>query len=245
MKTIGLIGGLSWESSVVYYQIINRKTQELLGGSHSARSLMFSVDFGEIARLQHEGNWAKLGEIMVDAAKKLERGGAELIVICTNTMHMFADDLEQAVNIPLVHIGDATGQAVKKHGLKKVGLLGTKFTMEKDFLKKRLLDKFGIETAIPDETDREIVHSIIYNELVKGEIKASSRDAYLDIINKLTADGAEGIVLGCTEIPLLVTPECTDAVLFDTTTIHAEAAVEFALNPQRGDAVQKVVEVFA
>lgn len=230
MKTIGLIGGMSWESSVVYYQIINRKTQEILGGSHSARSLMYSVDFGEIARFQHDGNWAALGEMMIDAATRLERGGADLIVICTNTMHMFADEMEQAVDIPLVHIGDATGDAIRKRGLKKVGLLGTRFTMEKDFLKKRLLERSGLETIIPDDADREIVHSIIYNELVKGEIKESSREAYLEVINKLTADGAEGIVLGCTEIPLLVTTEFTDAILFDTTTIHAEAAVEFALS---------------
>ncbi|MEQ1604038.1 MAG: aspartate/glutamate racemase family protein [Pyrinomonadaceae bacterium] len=229
MKIIGLIGGMSWESSVVYYQIINRKTQELLGGSHSAESVMYSVDFGEIARLQHEANWAELEKIMIDAAKRLERGGAELIVICTNTMHMFADEMESVVSIPLVHIGDAAGEAIRKSGLTKVGLLGTRFTMEKDFLKKRLLDKFGIETIIPDEADREIVHSIIYNELVKGEIKSSSRETYLTIANKLTSNGAEGIILGCTEIPLLITPEFTDTILFDTTRIHAEMAVAVAL----------------
>ena len=229
MKSIGLIGGMSWESSVVYYQIINRKTQEMLGGSHSARSLMYSVDFGEIARLQHEGNWAELENIMIDAAKRLERGGADLIVICTNTMHMFADEMESAVSIPLVHIGDAAGEAIRERGLKKVGLLGTKFTMEKDFLTKRLLNNFGIETIIPDEADREIVHSIIYNELVKGEIREASRAAYLAVIDKLVGSGAEGIVLGCTEIPLLVRPDDTDAVLFDTTRLHAEKAVAFAL----------------
>lgn len=229
MKNIGLIGGMSWESSIVYYQIINRRTQEILGGSHSARSMMYSVDFGEIARLQHEGNWTELGEIMIDAAKRLERGGAELLIICTNTMHMFADEMESAVRIPLVHIGDATGEAIRKSGLKRVGLLGTKFTMEKDFLKKRLLDKFEIETIIPDEADREIVHSIIYNELVKGEIRENARSAYLAIIEKLLAAGAEGIVLGCTEIPLLITADFTTAILFDTTRIHAESAVEVAL----------------
>ena len=230
MKTIGLIGGMSWESSVVYYQIINRKTQEMLGGSHSARSLMYSVDFGEIARLQHEENWAKLETIMIDAAKRLERGGADLIVICTNTMHMFADVMEGAVNIPLVHIGDAAGESIRQSGLNKVGLLGTKFTMEKDFLKKRLLDKFGIETIIPDESDRETIHSVIYDELVKGDIRDGSRSAYLHIIEKLLKNGAEGILLGCTEIPLLITPGSTDAVLFDTTKIHAERAVEMALS---------------
>lgn len=228
-KTIGLIGGMSWESSVVYYQIINRKTQEMLGGSHSARSLMYSVDFGEIARLQHEGKWAELENIMIDAAKRLERGGADLIVICTNTMHMFADEMESAVSIPLVHIGDATGEEIRERGLEKVGLLGTKFTMEKDFLTKRLLNNFGIETIIPDEADRETVHSIIYNELVKGEIRDASRTAYLTVIDKLVGSGAEGIVLGCTEIPLLVRPVDTDAILFDTTRLHAEKAVAFSL----------------
>lgn len=229
MKTIGLIGGMSWESSVVYYQIINRKTKEILGGSHSAKSLMYSVEFAEIVKLQHAGNWTELEKIMLDAAQKLERGGADFIVICTNTMHLFANEIEQTVKIPVLHIGDATGEAINKNGLKKVGLLGTKFTMEKDFLKKRLADNFGIETIIPDENSREKVHSIIYQELVKGEIKDDSRRIYLEIIEKLLTDGAEGIILGCTEIPLLVTPKDIDTMLFDTTQIHAEAAVKFAL----------------
>lgn len=230
MKIIGMIGGMSWESSVVYYQIINRKTKEILGGSHSAKSLMYSVDFEEIAELQHIGNWAKLKEIMIDTAQKLERGGADFVVICTNTMHLLADEISASVKIPLLHIGDATGEAIAKKGLKKVGLLGTRFTMEGDFLKKKLLEKCGIETIIPAENDREKVHSIIYNELVKGKIKDDSRKIYLEIINKLTANGAEGIILGCTEIPLLVSNKDTDAILFDTTTIHAEKAVEFALS---------------
>ncbi|CAN5538214.1 aspartate/glutamate racemase family protein [soil metagenome] len=230
MRTIGLIGGMSWESSVLYYQIINRRTQAILGDSHSAESLMHSVDFGTIAKLQHDGNWAELEKMMIAAAVRLERSGADLVVICTNTMHMFADEIGNSVKIPLLHIGDATGETIKSTGLKKIGLLGTKFTMEKDFLKKRLLDKFEIETLIPDDADREKVHSIIYNELVKGEINESSRAIFLDVIEKLTANGAEGIVLGCTEIPLLVTPEYTDAVLFDTTRLHAEMAVDFALN---------------
>lgn len=229
MKTIGLIGGMSWESSTVYYQIINRKTKEILGGSHSARSLMYSVDFAEIAKLQHNGNWTKLAALMIDAAQRLERGGADFIVLCTNTMHLLADKIEKAVEIPFLHIGDATGEAIQKANLKKVGLLGTKFTMEEAFLKKRLSDNFGIETIIPVEIDREKVHSIIYNELVKGEIKAESRENYLEIIEKLVANGAEGIILGCTEIPLLVSAKDTSAILFDTTTIHAEKAVEFAL----------------
>jgi aspartate racemase len=226
----GLIGGISWESSAVYYILINRKTKEILGGSHSAKSLMYSVDFAEIAELQHQGNWAKLEEIMIDAAKRLEKGGADFIVICTNTMHLLADEIAASVKIPLVHIADASGEAIKKSGLEKVGLLGTKFTMEKDFLKGRLADRFGIETIIPDEIDREKVHSIIYNELVKGEIKDESRKIYVEIINKLLANGAKGIILGCTEIHLLVSNENTDAILFDTTTLHAEKAVATAIS---------------
>lgn len=230
MKIIGLIGGMSWESSVVYYQIINRKTEEILGGSHSAKSLMYSVDFSEIAALQHAGNWVELENIMIEAAQNLERGGADFIVICTNTMHKFADEITASVKIPLLHIGDATGEAIAKAGLKKVGLLGTKFTMEGDFLKKRLADNFQIETIIPDENDREKIHLIIYNELVKGKINDESRQVYLGIIEKLRANGAEGIILGCTEIPLLISQENTDAILFDTTTLHAEMAVKFAIS---------------
>lgn len=229
MKTIGLIGGMSWESSVVYYQIINRRTQEIFGGLHSARSLMYSVDFDTVARMQQEEDWGGIEKMMVDLAQRLELGGADCLVICANTIHLVADAVERAVGIPLLHIGDATGAAIKRAGLKKVGLLGTKYTMEKDFLKKRLLDKFEIETIVPDEADREKVHSIIYNELVKGVISNDSRSVYLEIIDKLSAAGAEAIVLGCTEIPLLVRSEFTDAVLFDTTRLHAEKAVEFAV----------------
>ncbi|MEZ5427578.1 MAG: aspartate/glutamate racemase family protein [Pyrinomonadaceae bacterium] len=230
MKTIGLIGGMSWESSVVYYQIINRRTKEILGGSSSAQSLMYSVDFGRIAELQHRGDWAELKKLMIDAARRLERGGADLIVLCTNTMHMFANEIAGSVEIPFLHIGDATGEAISEAGLKKVGLLGTKFTMEGDFLKKRLAERFKIETLTPGEEDREKVHSIIYDELVKGEIKDRSREIYLEVIEGLREKGAEGIVLGCTEIPLLVGSEDTDGVLFDTTRIHAEKAVAQAIN---------------
>lgn len=229
MKTIGLIGGMSWESSVVYYQLINRRTKEILGGLHSARSLMYSVDFDAVARMQQEGDWGGIEKMMVDLAQRLEGGGADCLVICANTIHLVADAVERAVGIPLLHIGDATGAVIKKAGMKKIGLLGTKYTMEKDFLKRRLRDKFGIETIVPDETDRKKVHSVIYNELVKGVISDDSRSAYLDIIDKLSANGAEGIVLGCTEIPLLVDNDFTSAVLFDTTRIHAERAVEFAI----------------
>jgi len=229
MKIIGLIGGMSWESSVVYYQTINRRTKEKLGGLHSARSLMSSVDFDDVARMQQDGDWVGVEKMMIDLAQKLEGAGADCLVICANTIHLVADAVEQSVGFPLLHIGDATGAAIENAGLKKVGLLGTRYTMAKDFLKKRLLDKFEIETIVPDEADREKVHSIIYNELVKGEINGSSRDVYVEIIKKLMESGAEGIVLGCTEIPLLVTQEFTDAVLFDTARVHAEMAVDFAL----------------
>jgi aspartate racemase len=229
MKTIGLIGGMSWESSVVYYQIINQKVKERLGGVHSCQCLMYSVDFGEIAALQHAGDWAKLGEMMADAAQKLERGGADFIVLCTNTMHKLADNIEESVDIPLLHIADVTAEAIKQKGMKKVGLLGTKFTMEQDFLKGRLLEKHGIESIIPNDTQREIIHHIIYEELVKGIINDKSRADYLLIINDLIQQGAEGIILGCTEIGLLISNEFTNAVLFDTTEIHAAKAVEYAL----------------
>lgn len=229
MKTIGLIGGMSWESSVVYYQLINRKARQMLGGVHSARTLMYSVDFGEVAELQHEGKWIELGWLMGDAARRLEAGGADLVVLCTNTMHKVAAAVETAVDIPFLHIGDAVGENILATASKVVGLLGTKFTMEQDFLKGRLLDSYGIKTLIPDDPDREMVHSVIYDELVKGVIKDRSRQAFLTIIDSLTAAGAQGIVLGCTEIPLLVAAADTDAVLFDTTKIHAERAFDLAM----------------
>jgi aspartate racemase len=229
MKVIGLIGGMSWESSAIYYKIMNQKIKEKLGGVHSCQCLMYSVDFGEIAALQHQGDWAKLSEIMIDAAQRLERGGADFIVLCTNTMHKLADDIEANVSIPLVHIADVTAEAIKQKGMKKVGLLGTKFTMEHDFLKGRLLEKHGVESIIPNEPQRDIIHKIIYEELVLGIVTNESRLAYLTIINDLIAQGAEGIILGCTEIGLLITNEFTDAILFDTTEIHAVKAVEMAI----------------
>ena len=190
---------------------------------------MYSVDFGEMAALQHKGDWAKLGELMADAAQKLERGGADFIVLCTNTMHKLADKIDESVKIPLLHIADVTAESIKERGMTKIGLLGTKFTMEQDFLKGRLLDKHGVKSIIPNDAQREIIHRIIYEELVKGIIKNESRIEYLTIINDLIQRGAEGIILGCTEIGLLVTNEFTDAVLFDTTEIHASKAVELAL----------------
>ncbi len=230
MKVIGLIGGMSWESSVIYYKIVNQKVKEKLGGVHSCQCLMYSVDFGEIAELQHKGDWAKLGEMMADAAQRLERGGVDFIVLCTNTMHKLADNIEASVSIPLVHIADVTAEAIKEKGMKKIGLLGTKFTMEQDFLKGRLSEKHGVESIIPNEAQRDIIHKIIYEELVKGVVTNESRLAYLTIINDLLAQGAEGIILGCTEIGLLITNEFTNAVLFDTTEIHATKAVELALS---------------
>lgn len=229
MKTIGLIGGMSWESSSLYYQIINRATQKKLGGVHSAKCLLYSVDFNEIALLQKEGNWDKLGELMVEAAQNLEKGGADFIVLCTNTMHKLSDEIEKQTSIPLVHIGDATAEKIKGKNFKKVGLLGTSFTMEQDFFKGRLLDKHQIETIIPDEKQRANIHRIIYDELVKGIINSESRNIVLEIISDLIHKGAEGIILGCTEIELLITNEFTTAELFNTAEIHAKKAVEFAL----------------
>lgn len=229
MKTIGLIGGMSWESSSLYYQIINRTTQEKLGGVHSAKCLLYSVDFNEIALLQKEGNWEKLGELMVEAAQSLEKGGADFIVLCTNTMHKLSGEIEANVSIPLIHIGDAAAQKIKEKNFKKVGLLGTSFTMEQDFFKGRLLNRHQIETIIPDENQRAAIHGIIYDELVKGIINNESRNIVLEIISDLIDKGAEGIILGCTEIELLITNEFTTAELFNTAEIHAKKAVEFAL----------------
>lgn len=237
MKTIGLIGGISWQSTIVYYQVINRKTNDLLGGSHSAKILLHSVDFDEVARMQHEGRWDDFQELLIDAAKRLERGGADFFLIGANTPHIVADGVAKAVGIPLVHIGDATGQAIQEAGMKKVGLLGTRFTMEEDFLKARLREKFGIEAIVPEKEDRDLVHAVIYDELVNGDIREGSRSEYLRIIDNLTSNGAEGIILGCTEIPLLVSPAETNAVLFDTVKLHAEQAVDLALGRVNAAAV--------
>ena len=228
---IGLIGGMSWESSAEYYRIINREVRERLGGVHSARTLMFSVDFGEIEHLQHSGDWNKLTEQMKDAAIRLERGGADFVLICTNTMHRMADAVTEAISIPLLHIADPTAEKVKAAGFDTVGLLGTAFTMEQDFYKGRLKDKFGLNVLVPDSNDRRIVHNVIYKELVAGEIRSDSRAAYRQIISRLIAQGAQAIVLGCTEIMLLISPEDSAVPLFDTTTIHAVAAVDHALAP--------------
>lgn len=225
MKTIGLIGGMSWESSLEYYRIINEKVKKELGGLHSAQSVMYSVDFELIKILQHEGKWDELTTIMVDAAKSLKKAGAEMLVICTNTMHKMADDVQSNINLPLLHIADATAISIKEKHLKKIGLLGTKFTMEQDFYKGRLSEKHGLDVVIPNDEDREIVHKIIYDELCLGNIKDSSKNEYIRIIENLVQNGAEGIILGCTEIPLLVKQDDVSVPVFDTTTIHAESAV--------------------
>ncbi|MDI6027054.1 aspartate/glutamate racemase family protein [Corticibacterium sp. UT-5YL-CI-8] len=229
MKTIGFIGGMSWESSAEYYRIANQEVRQRLGGVHSARSLMWSMDFGEIERLQHSGNWQALTDRMIDAARSLERGGADFIVICTNTMHRMAGEIAAAVSIPLLHIADPTAEKINAAGYRRVGLLGTAFTMEQDFYKGRLSDKHGLEVLVPDEADRKTVHDIIYRELVVGRVEDSSREAYRAVIARLVGRGAQAIILGCTEIMLLVSAADSPVPLFDTTEIHAVAAVDIAL----------------
>jgi aspartate racemase len=226
---IGLIGGMSWESSAEYYRIINREMQKRLGGVHSARSLMWSVDFAEIESLQHRGDWDKLTEQMIDAARRLERGGADFVVLCTNTMHRMADAVAGSINIPLLHIADPTGEKIRAAGYKRVGLLGTAFTMEQDFYKRRLKELFGLEVIVPVAEDRRTVHEIIYKELVAGKVVPKSRALYREIIARLIREGAQAIILGCTEIMLLVSGQDSAVPLFDTTTIHAVAAVDRAL----------------
>lgn len=229
MKTIGLIGGMSWESSIEYYRIINETAKAKLGRLHSAKSIMYSVDFAEIEILQHQGKWGEAAQMLIDAAKNLENSGADFIVLCTNTMHKVADDIQANVKIPLLHIADATAQLVKASGIKKIGLLGTRFTMEEEFYKGRLSQKYGLNVNVPNAQEREIVHRIIYDELVIGEIRQHSKEQYIGIIEQMVNQGAEGVILGCTEIGLLIHKQDSQVPLFDTTRIHAEAAVEYAL----------------
>ena len=230
MKTIGLIGGMSWESSIVYYELINKKVKELLGGFHSCQSLMYTVDFDNIVKLQHEGKWKELDLLMANSAKRLEKGGADIVVLCTNTMHLCSEAIKESISIPFLHIAEATGISITNSNIKKVALLGTKFTMEKDFYKDILVDKFGIEVITPNDMEREDVHRIIYEELVHGQIKDESREIYKSIIKNLKNRGAEGVILGCTEIPLLISDSDVSIPTFDTTQIHAEQAVIWALN---------------
>lgn len=229
MKTIGLIGGMSWESSLTYYRLINEQVKARLGGLHSARLILYSVDFDDIERMQRSGDWDAAGRMLADAGCALEAGGAKFLVLCTNTMHKVSAAIEEATTIPLLHVTDATAQAIQAAGFRRIGLLGTRFTMEQDFYRNRLSFPHGVEVLVPEVNDRDVVHQVIYEELCLGVIRDNSRDAYRRIIADLVARGAQAIVLGCTEIGLLVGPEDADVPLFDTTEVHARAAVDFAL----------------
>lgn len=229
MKIIGLIGGMSWESSIEYYRIINQEVRSVLGGVHSAKSVMVSLDFGEIEELQMKGDWEEATRILIRSAREVESAGADFLLICTNTMHLMAEEVQEGIDIPLLHIADATARAVKAEGLKTVGLLGTRFTMEKDFYCGRLERKHQLKVVVPDLAGRNLVHKVIYDELVQGLIKDPSRQGCLEVIDKLIKEGAEGIVLGCTEIGLLVKKEDVPVAVFDSMEIHARAAVDAAL----------------
>jgi aspartate racemase len=229
MKTIGMIGGMSWESSLEYYRIINEAIKERLGGLHSAKSVMVSVDFAEIEVLQREDRWQDATRVMIEAARAVQAGGADFLIICTNTMHKMADQVQESVSIPLLHIADATAEAIQAQGLQRVGLLGTRFTMEQDFYRGRLVEKYGLDVLLPDRADREIVHRVIYDELVLGKTVPASKVEYQRIIAALAKAGAGGVILGCTEIGLLVSQADSTLPLFDTTRIHALAAVKYAL----------------
>ena len=229
MKTIGLLGGMSWESSVGYYRVINEGVKNSLGGLHSAQIAMVSVDFDPIEKLQHDGDWEGTAKILSEAAKKIELAGADFLLICTNTMHKVAPQIEEAINIPLLHIADATAEILVTKGIKTVGLLGTVFTMEQDFYKGRLKQVYGLNVLIPSDIDRDIIHNVIYKELCLGELQPASKIEYLRIIEALAHQGAEAVILGCTEIGMLVNPTDTEVLLLDTTYIHAQKAVEYAL----------------
>ena len=232
LKTIGLLSGMSWESSAEYYQIINETITKRLGGNHSAKCLMYSFDFAEIEELQKAGNWKQATVSMIEAALSLEKGGAEFLVICTNTMHKMADEVQQSIQIPLLHIVDAVADQIIQQKHRRIGLLGTMFTMEEAFYKDRLANRYKLEVLIPEKNDRQIVHQVIYNELVSGKTLTSSRAEYKRIIASLVAKGAEAIILGCTEIGLLIKNNDSTVPLFDTTKIHALAAVEYALQTE-------------
>lgn len=229
MKTIGLLGGMSWESSVEYYRIINEEVRNRLGGVHSAQCVMYSFDFAEIEELQAADDWDTATIRMIAAARQLERGGAECLLICTNTMHLMASDVQAAIDIPLIHIADPTAEAAKAQGIESVGLLGTRFTMERDFYRGRLEENFELDVKVPDDEARTTIHTIIYDELVQGVIKDESRTAYQGIIQQLVDEGAGGVMLACTEIGLLIKPEHSPVPVFDTTSLHAIAAVDWAL----------------
>lgn len=228
MKTIGLIGGMSWESTAIYYRSANELVRDRLGGLHSAKVQLDSLNFQEISNLQKAAAWQEAGDILAQSARRLEASGSEMILICTNTMHLLIDEVEAAVQIPVLHIGDVAGEAVRRQGLKKVGLLGTAFTMEKDFYRDRIASH-GIEVIVPAQSDREIIHSAIFDELALGVSSESTRQAFRDIIAKLVSEGAEGIILGCTEIELLVTDDDSAVPLFPTAALHIQAAIDAAL----------------
>ena len=228
MKTIGLIGGMSWESTVTYYKIINETVKEKLGGLHSAKCILYSVDFQEIEECQANGNWEKSGEILGEAANNLEKAGADFVVICTNTMHKVINQIKEKISIPILHIAEMTAEKILEKGLKNIALLGTKYTMEQDFYKSKLIEK-GINVIIPDKNDIEIINKVIYDELCLGTINSNSKKKFLEIVDKLRSKGAEGIILGCTEIGLLIKNEDTDVPLFDTAVIHAEEAAIYSI----------------
>ncbi len=228
LKTIGLIGGMSWESTVTYYKIINETVKEKLGGLHSAKCILYSIDFQEIEECQANGNWEKSGEILGEAANNLEKAGADFIVICTNTMHKVINQIKEKISIPILHIAEMTAEKILEKGLKNIALLGTKYTMEQDFYKSKLIEK-GINVIIPDKNDIEIINKVIYDELCLGIINSNSKKKFLEIVDKLRSKGAEGIILGCTEIGLLIKNEDTDVPLFDTAVIHAEEAAIYSI----------------
>ena len=229
LKTIGLIGGMSWESTVSYYQLINEGIKNQLGGFHSAKICLYSVDFAEIEKLQHSGEWQRTADILIAAGRSVEYAGADCLLICTNTMHKVADQVAGAVSIPLLHIADSTAGKLAQDKVSRVGLLGTRFTMEQDFYKGRLQEKYGIDVLVPDDSERQLVHDVIYDELCMGKILPESRNAYLQVVQGLKQRGAQGVILGCTEIALLIQQTHTRVPLYNTTEIHAQSAVEFAL----------------
>lgn len=232
MKTIGILGGMSWESSAEYYRILNQAVRDRLGGFHSAKVLLYSLNFHEVETMQHQGKWEEAAQLLNDGALQLERGGAECLILATNTMHKLVEPMLHGVNIPFIHIVDPTARAILAEGMDTVGLLGTRYTMEEDFYVGRLRDEFGISVLIPDEDQRMVVDGCIYNELVKGKIRYESRLAYINVINDLVENGAQGIILGCTEIMLLIQEAHSPVTLFDTTRLHALAAVEMALSQE-------------
>ncbi|KAB8140455.1 aspartate/glutamate racemase family protein [Chloroflexia bacterium SDU3-3] len=231
MRTIGLIGGMSWESSASYYRIINESVKRALGGLHSAQCLMYSVDFEQVAALQRQDRWDEAGALLADAARRLERGGADMVLVCTNTMHKVAPAVEAAVAIPFIHIVEPTAQAIARHGIRTVGLLGTRFTMEHDFYRGRLAQQYGMEVLVPAPEEREAIHRIIFEELCLGRVLPESRQIYRDVMARLAEAGAQGIIFGCTEIGLLVGQPDSPVPVFDTTVLHAQAAAELALRP--------------